>query len=929
MAALALDTPYNFADYYAAKIRVSTLAGDSTTRINVVFKYPTTESPTLGGGNLTGGGSGGATTPSPDFTQGIQANGTVGELVIQWSKADNKIRGSRNSAAGAPVDIPWLSVTGVKFQFTSDNTAAVVTAPVAQVITFALPTKQVTDDDGVVITVPVKLIETLDLITENGAIAILTRSVPVELSASSTSGLTTFIFTSSDITAATITDGDVLTYLDGKKTAVITASQSGNDHWLPATATITLAPKTLKTQQTVTLSITTKSLSIGQSTTFTASATSGLPVTVTTLDPSIVSISGNNLVGVSPGPSIIYAEQGGDSTYEAANTDGVLVIVKKTPQTLTFPTDLSGVKVGDQLQLTASSSSGLPVTLSSSDDSVATVSEDAVLYVRSQGAADITAFQAGSDIYDEAQVTKTVTIGSSSQVISFPEMSEKPFGAPPFTLVASASSNLPLTYSSSKPLVASIFEDGSVLIVGVGSTFITASQEGNSFWDPAISVQRLLMVVKAEQSILLSSPPSQISISERVLLKGASTSGSPVVFFVSGSLSIDGDYITGTASGPGTVTATAAGDVNYNPASLSFDVAVGAQPQEIVFPSIEPRTFNFRFFSLKASATSGLPVSFSSSAPAVASVTPLGEVTVNKAGVSLITASQEGDLEWLPATSLQRWLVIDKGDQQISFLPPSPVPSTQVSVVLSASAPGGAVVFTSSNPQVVEMSGNVALIKGLGAARIVVTQEGTPDYMPAVAVMPIFVVPLLDSVTAPLNSILDLEPHTMSVSPPTGAVAVAMAAPTTLDSEVHNSLLISLALNKGEVVPPNTVLDQSAFTSREVSTVFTGASKVLVTNGADHETYLAGGSPAFSGTSVVMPVSTEQDLSSYGAATPSAPKPDSDCVGVKYDGRDLFETYQASLPKVLDGYLLIAAGSYLLLGRTNEDGVFISGKLIL
>ena len=33
MATLALDTLYNFADYYAAKIRVSTLAGNSTTKI--------------------------------------------------------------------------------------------------------------------------------------------------------------------------------------------------------------------------------------------------------------------------------------------------------------------------------------------------------------------------------------------------------------------------------------------------------------------------------------------------------------------------------------------------------------------------------------------------------------------------------------------------------------------------------------------------------------------------------------------------------------------------------------------------------------------------------------------------------------------------------------------------------------------------------
>lgn len=946
MATLALDTLYNFADYYAAKIRVSTLAGDSTTRINVVFKYPTTESPTLSGGNLTGGGSGGATTPTqtPDFTQGIQANGTAGELVIQWSKADNKIRGSRNSAAGAPVDIPWLSVTGVKFQFTSNNTAAVVTAPAQQVITFQLPEEFVEDPNSELDPAPyiwrtVDLIEELEL--ANGT-AVSTKSNPATLSGvnsstyrtrtSSTSGLTAFTFSSSDATAATITGGNILTYLDGTKTAVITASQSGNDHWLPATATITLSPQGDKTPQTVTLTVTTP-LSIGQQAAFTASASSGLPVDVSSTNTDVVTISNGKLVAVAPGNVIIVAVQEGNDTYAEASV-GKLVIVNKNSQTVSFPTDLSGVKVGDQLQLTASSSSGLPVTFSSSDNFVATVS-DSVLYVRAQGAADITALQEGSDIYAEAQVTKTLTIGASDQTIEFPEMAARSFDSPDFALGAFASSNLPLTYNSSSPLVATISNEGVVSIHGVGSTFITASQAGNTYWRAATSVQRLFTVGKAKQTISFPSTPSQINISEKVLLKGTSSSGGAVTFFVTGTaLKLTEEsgsfYITGASEGQGTVTASAAGNSNYEAASVSFDVAVGRQAQEIVFPLIEPRTFNFRSFSLNASATSGLPVSFSSSTPAVASVSAGGLVTVNKAGVTTITASQAGNSEWLAATSLQRILAIDKGEQQISFFPPAPVPSTTTSIALSASALGGAVVFKSSNPQVVEMSGNVAVIKGLGLARIVATQVGNNDYMPAVAVVPLFVVPVISSSTTPSNSILDQEPHSStSASPSTSAVAVVMGAPTTLDREEHNSLLASPVLNKGEVVPPNTVLDQSAFSSREVSTLFTGTSQTLA-GGSDHENYLATMSPTFSGGSVAMSAVTEQDLSSYAAyVTSVADHAASECVRAKYDGRDSFEVYRASFPSAPEGYLLIRGGAYLLWGRTNEDGAFLTGKLII
>ncbi|NBR65146.1 MAG: hypothetical protein EBT65_04270, partial [Actinobacteria bacterium] len=192
-----------------------------------------------------------------------------------------------------------------------------------------------------------------------------------------------------------------------------------------------------------------------------------------------------------------------------------------------------------------------------------------------------------------------------------------------------------------------------------------------------------------------------------------------------------------------------------------------------------------------------------------------------------------------------------------------------------------------------EINGSVAVIKGVGAARIVATQEGSSDYMPAVAVVPLFVVPVIDSVATP-SSITDQEPHSSTaVSSSTSAVAVVIA-PSTLDREVHNSLSISPALNLGDDVPLNTVLDQSAFSSREVSTLFTGTSQTLA-GGSDHESYLAGVSSAFSGAPITVGVATEQDLSSYASFVASvASHAASECVRAKYDGRDSFEVYLAS-----------------------------------
>jgi hypothetical protein len=230
---------------------------------------------------------------------------------------------------------------------------------------------------------------------------------------------------------------------------------------------------------------------------------------------------------------------------------------------------------------------------------------------------------------------------------------------------------------------------------------------------------------------------------------------------------------------------------------------------------------------------------------------------------------------------------------------------------------------------VVEINGSVAIIRGVGAARIVATQAGSGDYMPAVAVVPIFVVPVIDSVATPSNSITDQEPHaSTAVSSSTSAVAVVMGAPSTLDREEHNSLSVSPALNLGDVVPPNTVLDQSAFSSREVSTIFTGTSQTL-SGGSDHESYLAGVSSAFSGAPVTVGAAIEEDLSSYAAYVASvADHAASECVRAKYDGRDSFEVYLASLPSAPEGYLLIRGGAYLLWGETSGSGVF-TGRIMI
>ena len=80
------------------------------------------------------------------------------------------------------------------------------------------------------------------------------------------------------------------------------------------------------------------------------------------------------------------------------------------------------------------------------------------------------------------------------QTITFGALADMTFGDAGLTLVATASSGLPVSYEISDPSVASVV-DGVLQVVTSGTTVITASQAGNDAWRPAPDVSQALVVV--------------------------------------------------------------------------------------------------------------------------------------------------------------------------------------------------------------------------------------------------------------------------------------------------------------------------------------------------------------------------------------------------------------------------------------------------
>lgn len=102
-------------------------------------------------------------------------------------------------------------------------------------------------------------------------------------------------------------------------------------------------------------------------------------------------------------------------------------------------------------------------------------------------------------------LVSNASIVIQSQTINFGSLPQKVMGEADFDLTATATSGLPVSYTSSNPAVAEIV-NGKVHITGVGTAVITASQAGDDRYISAPDVSRELTVVADTEPPVLTSP---------------------------------------------------------------------------------------------------------------------------------------------------------------------------------------------------------------------------------------------------------------------------------------------------------------------------------------------------------------------------------------------------------------------------------------
>jgi uncharacterized protein YkwD len=154
--------------------------------------------------------------------------------------------------------------------------------------------------------------------------------------------------------------------------------------------------------------------------------------------------------------------------------------------------------------------------------------------------------------------------------------------------------------------------------------------------------------------------------------------------------------------------------------------------QTVNFPQPAAQTFVLnRTFSLAATATSGLPVSYYSSNPAVLTMSG-STATIRGTGTAYVAAWHPGNQSWNAAPMVVRTITVlaAKTDQTVNF----PQPASQTFVLnrtfsLAATATSGLPVsYYSSNPAVLTVSGSTATIRGMGTAYVAAWQLGSQSW---------------------------------------------------------------------------------------------------------------------------------------------------------------------------------------------------------
>ena len=358
------------------------------------------------------------------------------------------------------------------------------------------------------------------------------------------------------------------------------------------------------------------------------------------------------------------------ATTSALALSAATIMVGQTETlTVTIAGGAAGFPVGGTVSFfdtTANSALGTLAVTSTSTGGTAVLS----ITTLTVGTHVLNAHYSGDPNYQASTTpNQTVVVTAKAQTITFAALPNHTFGDAPFTLNATVSSGLPVSYAVTTgpaTVLANV-----VTITGVGTVSVQASQAGNATYAAATPVTQSFTVTKATQTITFPAIPNHQAGDAPFAINATASSGLAVAYAVtSGPATVAGNLVTLTGAGTVQVQASQAGNADYSaatPVSQSFTVSL--QPQTITFGPIANHMLGDAPFALSATASSGLPVTYSVlSGPATVSD---GTVTLTGAGTVVIQAAQAGNTLYAAATPVTQSFAVSQPAPALASIAPA------------------------------------------------------------------------------------------------------------------------------------------------------------------------------------------------------------------------------------------------------------------
>ena len=447
----------------------------------------------------------------------------------------------------------------------------------------------------------------------------------------------------------------------------------------------------------------------------------------------------------SVGTTTITATASETTNYASTSTSYTLNVTKANSE-IVLAENSSEKTYGEDafyINITKQTGDG-SISYTSSNSSIATVSNDGLVTIAGAGTTKITIKKASTNNYNEASVVYNLTVKKAPQTMKY-KVSEvnKVYGDESFVIVLSSiAGNGNITYSSNNTSVATINDSGNVTIVGVGETVVTATIASTDNYASGTASYKLI-VAKANQKIKFSSSKVTKKITDNSFTKKVTQSiGDGTISYLSSNTSVatvnNNGVVTIKSAGTTVITATASSTSVYNEVSASYTLVVTDEEQNIIFDETEiVKTYGDADFDVSPTIfVDNATITYSSSNTGVATVNNNGKVSIVGAGTTNIIATINPN-STSEKDKAEITLNVNKANQNISFLQTEvykKFSDADFSVQANLTNVKGDVTYSSSNSDiaVVDNTGKVHIV-GIGNVTIKATANETANYNSASA----------------------------------------------------------------------------------------------------------------------------------------------------------------------------------------------------